>query len=456
LAPGIEAIELPPEKRMAHDVAVALARLGPRTGGGEGHARAIDFLSGEMKRVGLRVSVVPADERGEGPHNLEGVLAGTGSREIVLTAHYDTVAGSPGAGDDASGCGVVLAAASLLRETPLRHTVRVVLFDREEDGLKGSRAWLRERTTLERKRIHAVLNVEMVGWRASRGPVVHTFPVTRSGRMTVAPGWLVESLLETGRKIDWPVTLTDPVLGVFGQLVLRSTRPAFAADSDAFLAAGVPALFVSDTSLTSFDPAYHRRGDSEDRLDADRLNSWTKFVVAAVRRLDAFDSYGDGPDDRYLVAVGRLWSRSALVAGGIPVCGVVILAAIGLRRRKFARSAARARWIGNPLVSAICAALAVVTAPVFSSVLILPVLPLTLLRPRTLLESWLLRLCAASPGLILLALVGWSVWAGWTRPVVPSLAALPLAVGLITFYFTLAPWKSNLSATAPGARSNRD
>jgi len=445
LVPGIGASERIRETRTAHEIAASLARLGPRTVGSEGHADAITLLTEEMKRAGLRVLPGPLGGPAEALQNLEGVLPGAGNREIVLTAHYDTVAGSPGAGDDASGCGVVLAAATALSGTSLRHRVRVLLFDQEEDRLKGSRAWLKERTTLERERILAVLNVEMVGWRGSQSAVVHTFPVTRNSRTTLAPGWLVGTLLDTGRESGWPVSLTDPTLGVFGQLVLRSTRPGYAADSDAFLAAGIPALFVSDTSLSSFDPAYHRERDSEDRLDPDRLESWTEFLVTAVRRIDRSEAAGELSEDRYLVLFGRLWPRSTLVACGVAVCGVVLLVAIGRSRGRWTGIGGNNRRTAWILASGVLAALAAITAPVFSSILILPVLPLVLFRPRSRWGSWLLRLCAASPSLILLALVGWSLWAGWTRPVIPSKAGLPPAVALISLYFTLAARRGDQS-----------
>ncbi len=60
---------------------------------------------------------------------------------IVLGAHYDSVAGSPGANDNASGVAAVLASARLLRDTCRRAGVIVALFDQEEIGLVGSEAF---------------------------------------------------------------------------------------------------------------------------------------------------------------------------------------------------------------------------------------------------------------------------------------------------------------------------
>jgi hypothetical protein len=63
-------------------------------------------------------------------------------KQIVVGAHFDTVAGTPGANDNASGTAVVLAIARYLKDMPCRRApVIVVFFDQEETGLFGSRAF---------------------------------------------------------------------------------------------------------------------------------------------------------------------------------------------------------------------------------------------------------------------------------------------------------------------------
>jgi Zn-dependent M28 family amino/carboxypeptidase len=61
-----------------------------------------------------------------------------GAGWIVLGAHFDTVSGSPGANDNASGTVAVLASARLLRDTCRRRGILVAFFDQEEIGLIGS------------------------------------------------------------------------------------------------------------------------------------------------------------------------------------------------------------------------------------------------------------------------------------------------------------------------------
>lgn len=78
-------------------------------------------------------------------HNVIGEVPGTDlAHEIVLiSAHLDSWDITPGAQDDASGVGIVMAAAKALLEggKPPRRTVRVVLFANEENGFDGANAY---------------------------------------------------------------------------------------------------------------------------------------------------------------------------------------------------------------------------------------------------------------------------------------------------------------------------
>jgi hypothetical protein len=91
------------------------------------------------------------------------IPATTGSEpEIIVGAHFDTVTGSPGANDNASGTAVVLAVARYLKDVPCRTApVTVVLFDLEETGLFGSRAFAGTKTPSQ---VRAVHTIDQVAW----------------------------------------------------------------------------------------------------------------------------------------------------------------------------------------------------------------------------------------------------------------------------------------------------
>jgi len=88
-------------------------------------------------------------------------MGGTG-KEIILGAHFDSFTNSPGANDNASGTAVVLAVARYLVDVPCRNSpVTVVLFDGEENGLLGSRAYAPTKVAAN---VRAVHTIDQVAW----------------------------------------------------------------------------------------------------------------------------------------------------------------------------------------------------------------------------------------------------------------------------------------------------
>ncbi len=78
-------------------------------------------------------------------HNVIGDMLGTDQKDqyIVIGCHLDSWDLGTGAIDDASGCGLTMAAAKLIKEHigPLKKTIRVVLWANEEYGLSGATAY---------------------------------------------------------------------------------------------------------------------------------------------------------------------------------------------------------------------------------------------------------------------------------------------------------------------------
>ena len=131
----------------------------------ENRRAARTYLNDELASLGLVTSI---DDYGGGA-NVVGRLAATaeGATEwIVVGAHLDSEVGSPGANDNATGVAAVLAVARALREVPCRSRgVMFVMFDQEEVGLLGSKAFAqRERTAATE--IVAAHTVDQVGWDA--------------------------------------------------------------------------------------------------------------------------------------------------------------------------------------------------------------------------------------------------------------------------------------------------
>lgn len=88
---------------------------------------------------------------------------GVAQPSVIIGAHYDSVVGSPGANDNASGTAVILAIARQFANTPLASKIWFISFDGEEDGLQGAKAFVNSVKPEFLDRLKGMLNFDMVG-----------------------------------------------------------------------------------------------------------------------------------------------------------------------------------------------------------------------------------------------------------------------------------------------------
>jgi Peptidase family M28 len=130
----------------------------PRPVGSAQHAEARAYLVGVLGSLGWRTEVEESvgkfDFGNDGTQNMAAVANVIATKPgshatgtVLLTAHYDTVAGSPGAADDGIGVGVLLETARALNTAiAVRNDVVILLTDAEEaSALHGAEAFVRER-----------------------------------------------------------------------------------------------------------------------------------------------------------------------------------------------------------------------------------------------------------------------------------------------------------------------
>lgn len=174
------------EDPSSFNTARALAHLShvaaePHPSNSAAHGRVRDYIVGELSRQGLQPEIQTAqaatavDSRGREPgmaqpggtgrvENIIARLAGSEpeGRALMLTAHYDSVEGSPGASDDGAGVATLLETLRALRAgSPLKRDVIFLFTDGEESGLLGAKAFVAEHALA--KRIGLVLNFEARG-----------------------------------------------------------------------------------------------------------------------------------------------------------------------------------------------------------------------------------------------------------------------------------------------------
>jgi len=114
----------------------------------ESYARLVRLTGrGVPVKVSLDVEAKFIDDTLDASNVIAEILGGRRKDEIVmLGAHLDSWHGGTGATDNAAGCSVVLEAMRILKTLDLKmdRTVRLVLWSGEEQGLLGSRAYVKQ------------------------------------------------------------------------------------------------------------------------------------------------------------------------------------------------------------------------------------------------------------------------------------------------------------------------
>ena len=114
-----------------------------------------------FESFGLETSLHPFEYQETTYYNVVGVHRGIScpTEIYVLGAHYDSVEGAPGAMDNGSGVAGLLESARVLSQYAFEGTIVFIAFDREEQGLQGSRAYANDHIG---DHIHGMLNLDCI------------------------------------------------------------------------------------------------------------------------------------------------------------------------------------------------------------------------------------------------------------------------------------------------------
>jgi Zn-dependent M28 family amino/carboxypeptidase len=254
------------------------------------HLTAVEsFVEKELGNYGLKVESDYFSYRGKTFRNLIGRQGDQrGGSLIVLGAHFDSVQGTPGADDNASGVAVLLEAARLLARAKLRSQVLFCAFNLEELNMIGSGYFVKKLKS-EGAKVAAMISLEMIGYADSR-PGSQRYPLglkafypERGDFIGVIGNWSSATLLRRfARQMRQVRGLPVETLAVPGN---GGLIPAVRlSDHAPFWDAGYPALMVTDTSFFR-NPNYHGSTDTLETLDVDFMAKVCEGVVRAVLAL---------------------------------------------------------------------------------------------------------------------------------------------------------------------------
>jgi Zn-dependent M28 family amino/carboxypeptidase len=209
---------------------------------------------------------------------------------ILIGAHYDTVPGSPGADDNATGVAVLLELARALSLKPARYPVRLVAFDLEETTY--DRAGSTHYANSLQEPLRLMISLEMLGYTSAQ-PQSQTYPKIYSFRLDrlyppqgnfiglignpksiLDMMHLQRSIRQTGTPCEW---LPVPQKGKILPMTRRS-------DHAPFWDRGDRALMITDTGDLR-NPHYHRSSDRLETLDLDFLTGVCQGLIQGIRQI---------------------------------------------------------------------------------------------------------------------------------------------------------------------------
>jgi hypothetical protein len=341
-----------------------LTSIGPRPQDSDGSRTAAGYIEDELDRVGAVTTRMPVGDvdlpeirvlgrtyrAAHRVHTTDPNLLlrfGPPGDALLLMAHYDTVAGSPGAADNAVAVALLLDLARTLREQPPTQPVLLAFTANEEIGLVGAEALAAQRTD-----IAFAIALDLLG---GDGRLVINGASKLVGRAELA--WLAAAADRAG------VTITAPPAH---RVVSRWWPQSERSDHGPFTRRGIRAVHLYNRGNDGdwIDLAYHSPRDVPARVHRESVAGAGQLLRALVAQPPPAHS-GDGfwlP-----LAPNVVVPRWALIVLEIALVLVVIVS-LTLSREGIVRALAERNQRTNAprgpglLAGAACYALAIVAA----------------------------------------------------------------------------------------------
>jgi len=249
---------------------------------------AVNHLRSNFQQAGYAVTERTYRMEGQEVSNLEVSITGSerAGETLIVGAHYDTVAGTVGADDNATGVAAVLEIARQLRESKPRKNVRFVIFVNEEPPFfqtsrMGSLVYAQQ-LQRENVRVSAMISLEMLGVysdipKSQKYPaLLGLFYPSRGDFIGFVGNSESRDLVRLAVRAFREST-NFPSEGI----AAPAEWPGIGwSDQWSFWQESYPAIMITDTALFRY-PYYHTPLDTADRLDFDRMAR----VVQGVQRV---------------------------------------------------------------------------------------------------------------------------------------------------------------------------
>jgi Zn-dependent M28 family amino/carboxypeptidase len=299
-------IAVPEADKSRYITDVAFIARGPRRILDPQHKAVEDLCAERLTGLGYKVESYDFG----GGVDVIGTLAGTTRPDeiVIVSAHYDTIPGSNGADDNASGVAAALETARLLANEKHARTLQVACWDQEEPSIYGSYVYAK-REKEKNTDIKVAYVYDEIGTSDDR-PNSQRFP---SGFEMVYPAEAQKLMANQYRANfvllifdqqarNWAVAIADqaekeglPSLQLEVNLNEKVVSNLKGSDHASFWGKGYPAIEINDTSEYR-NPYKHTSLDTIETLNYDFAIRIVSAVAASVR--NALDNQGVIPNTK--------------------------------------------------------------------------------------------------------------------------------------------------------------
>jgi Zn-dependent M28 family amino/carboxypeptidase len=215
---------------------------------------------------------------GRTSYNAVAEIAGTDKKDevVMLGGHLDSWHSATGATDNAIGCAVMMEAARILKAIGVqpRRTIRVALWGGEEQGLLGSKAYVKEHFgTYENPKPEFATFAGYFNVDSGTGRI--------RGASVFGPDEAAAILREAFAPFE--------DLGVMGASATRSRRSG-GTDSTSFNEAGLPGIGLSQDPIEYGSYTWHTNLDTYERIVEEDVQKSAIAVAGAVYHLAMRDA----------------------------------------------------------------------------------------------------------------------------------------------------------------------
>jgi Zn-dependent M28 family amino/carboxypeptidase len=252
--------------------------------------KAREYVASEFKSYGYEPSVQEYRAYGRAFQNLAAEKPGRQAETVLVGAHYDSIAGTPGADDNASGVAVLLELARRFAAEGRERSLRFVAFSTEEPPFfHTSDMGSAQYAQLCRKRkdnLKAMICLEGVGFYSDAKdsqtypPVLNLFYPDEGNFIAVVGDLLSGPLVRR---------VAEGIAEGSSMKVEKASLPRLVpgidfSDHANFWKEGYPAVMVTDTSFYR-NKNYHTAADTYETLDYVRMAELTRGLVSALSSL---------------------------------------------------------------------------------------------------------------------------------------------------------------------------